>query len=134
MTGLVVFMTLGLGFMNYFLIKRVESSLYQITEDSVPSLLQVSEIEIDYYALRLSVFRSINASGDQSKLLSQPILNNMQNLRSSFSDYRKYFTNEEDKRLYALIDNSLKEYLVAVKKHNTCLSEESFITLLKKTK
>lgn len=126
MTGLVVFMTLGLGFMNYFLIKRVESSLYQITEDSVPSLLQVSEIEIDYYALRLSVFRSINASGDQSKLLSQPILNNMQNLRSSFSDYRKYFTNEEDKRLYALIDNSLKEYLVAVKKTQHMLERGEF--------
>lgn len=126
MTGLVVFMTLGLGFINYFLIKRVESSLYQITEDSVPSLLQVSEIEIDYYALRLSVFRSINASGDQSKLLSQPILNNMQNLRSSFSDYRKYFTNEEDKRLYALIDNSLKEYLVAVKKTQHMLERGEF--------
>lgn len=126
MAALVVFMTLGLGFMNYFLIKRVENSLYQITEDSVPSLLQVSEIEIDYYALRLSVFRSINASGDQSKLLSQPILNNMQNLRGSFSDYRKYFTNEEDKRLYALIDNSLKEYLVAVKKTQHMLERGEF--------
>ena len=92
----------------------------------MPILLQVSEIEIDYYALRLSVFRSINASCDQSKLLSQPILNNMQNLRSSFSDYRKYFTNEEDKRLYALIDNSLKEYLVAVKKTQHMLERGEF--------